>query len=55
MARALLAADKLHFIVGLAVNPQQVDESGAPHTCELSVAQWKKVIRTGGNWGGVCS
>jgi hypothetical protein len=30
LARALLAADKVHFIVGLAVNPQQVDESGAP-------------------------
>jgi hypothetical protein len=30
LARALLAADKLHFIVGLAVNPQQVDESGVP-------------------------
>jgi hypothetical protein len=30
LARALLAADKVHFIVGLAVNPQQVDESGVP-------------------------
>jgi hypothetical protein len=30
LARALLVADKAHFIVGLAVNPQQVDESGAP-------------------------
>ncbi len=30
LARALLAADKLHFIVGLAVNPQQVDDSGVP-------------------------
>jgi hypothetical protein len=30
LARALLAADRVHFIVGLAVNPQQVDESGAP-------------------------
>jgi len=30
LARALLAADKVHFIVGLAVNPQQVGESGVP-------------------------
>lgn len=30
LARTLLAADKVHFIVGLAVNLQQVDESGAP-------------------------
>jgi hypothetical protein len=30
LARALLTADKVHFIVGLAVNPQQVDESGEP-------------------------
>jgi hypothetical protein len=30
LARALLAADKVHFIVGLAVNPQQVDENGVP-------------------------
>jgi hypothetical protein len=30
LAQALLAADKVHFIVGLAVNPQQVDGSGAP-------------------------
>jgi hypothetical protein len=30
LARVLLTADKLHFVVGLAVNPQQVDESGAP-------------------------
>jgi len=28
LARALLAADKIHFIVGLAVNPQQADDSG---------------------------
>jgi hypothetical protein len=30
LARALLMADKVHFIVGLAVNPQQVDEGGVP-------------------------
>jgi hypothetical protein len=30
LGRALLTADKLHFIVGLAVNPQQVDDGGAP-------------------------
>jgi hypothetical protein len=30
LARALLATDRVHFIVGLAVNPQQVDESGGP-------------------------
>jgi hypothetical protein len=30
LARALLAADKVYFIVGLAVNPQQVDKSGVP-------------------------
>ena len=30
LVRALLMADKVHFIVGLAVNPQQVDESGRP-------------------------
>jgi hypothetical protein len=30
LARALLTADKVHFIVGLAVNPQQVDEGGTP-------------------------
>jgi hypothetical protein len=30
LARALLVADRVHFIVGLAVNPQQVDESGVP-------------------------
>jgi hypothetical protein len=30
LARALLMADKVHLIVGLAVNPQQVDESGGP-------------------------
>jgi hypothetical protein len=30
LAWALLAADKVQFIVGLAVNPQQVDEDGAP-------------------------
>lgn len=30
LAHALLAADRLHFIVGLAANPQQVDESGVP-------------------------
>jgi len=30
LARALLMADKLHFIVGLAVNPWQVDVDGAP-------------------------
>ncbi|MBN1979236.1 MAG: SpoIIE family protein phosphatase [Anaerolineae bacterium] len=28
LMQALLAADKVHFIVGLAVNPQQVAESG---------------------------
>jgi hypothetical protein len=28
LARALLTADKIHFIVGLAVNAQQADESG---------------------------
>jgi hypothetical protein len=30
LARALLAADRIHFIVGMGVNPQQVDESGVP-------------------------
>jgi hypothetical protein len=30
LARALLAADKIHFVVGMAANPQQVDESGVP-------------------------
>jgi hypothetical protein len=30
LARALLAADRTHFIVGMGVNPQQVDETGAP-------------------------
>jgi len=30
LARALLAADKVHFIVGLVVNPQQMDEGGVP-------------------------
>jgi hypothetical protein len=30
LAQALLTADMVHFIVGLAVNPQQVDESGVP-------------------------
>jgi hypothetical protein len=30
LARALLRADKAHFLVGLAINPQQVDESGVP-------------------------
>jgi hypothetical protein len=30
LASALLAADRIRFIVGLAVNPQQVDESGVP-------------------------
>ncbi len=30
LARILLAADCVHFIVGLAVNPQQIDESGEP-------------------------
>jgi len=29
LARALLAADRIHFIVGLAVNPQQAEDSGA--------------------------
>ena len=28
LARALLAADRIHFIVGLAVNPQQADTTG---------------------------
>jgi hypothetical protein len=28
LARALLAADRIHFVVGLAVNPQQADDSG---------------------------
>lgn len=28
LARALLAADRIHFIVGLAVNPQQADATG---------------------------
>jgi hypothetical protein len=30
LARALLAADRIHFIVGMGVNPQQIDESGVP-------------------------
>lgn len=30
LARALLMADKVHFIVGMAVNPQQVDDGDAP-------------------------
>ncbi|MBN1815616.1 MAG: SpoIIE family protein phosphatase [Anaerolineae bacterium] len=30
LAWALLAADRVHFVVGLAANSQQVDESGAP-------------------------
>ena len=30
LARTLLASDKIHVIVGLAVNPQQVDDSGVP-------------------------
>jgi hypothetical protein len=30
LARVLLKADKVHFIVGLAVNPQQVDGGGEP-------------------------
>lgn len=30
LARALLAADKVRFIVGLAVNPVQADDSGTP-------------------------
>jgi hypothetical protein len=30
LAQALLVADKVHFIVGLAVNPQQVDDGGDP-------------------------
>jgi hypothetical protein len=30
LARILLAADCVYFIVGLAVNPQQIDESGEP-------------------------
>jgi hypothetical protein len=30
LVRTLLMADKAHFIVGLAVNPRQVDGSGAP-------------------------
>jgi hypothetical protein len=30
LARALLLADKLHFLVGLAVNPAQTTETGVP-------------------------
>jgi hypothetical protein len=30
LARTLLMADKVHFIAGLAVNPQQVDDGGDP-------------------------
>jgi hypothetical protein len=30
LAGVLLAADKIHFVVGLAVNPVQVNESGVP-------------------------
>jgi hypothetical protein len=30
LARALLMADKVHFIVGLAVNPQQMGDGGKP-------------------------
>jgi hypothetical protein len=30
LARALLAADKIYFVVGMAANSQQVDESGVP-------------------------
>jgi hypothetical protein len=28
LARALLEADKIHFVMGLAVNPQQADDTG---------------------------
>ena len=30
LARALLATDKIHFLVGLAVNPAQITDSGVP-------------------------
>ena len=30
LARALLGADSVHFVVGMGVNPQQVDASGLP-------------------------
>jgi hypothetical protein len=30
LARLLLTADKIHFLVGLAVNPAQTTETGAP-------------------------
>jgi hypothetical protein len=30
LARALLAADKIHFLVGLAVNPAQITDTGVP-------------------------
>jgi len=48
LARALLIADKIHFIVGLAVNPQQADESGTVPLRRLVVEELIRALKAEG-------